>query len=97
MAGREGLVDTAVKTSRSGYLQRYCLIHTQTAGPEPTDGILLICSLIQDNLPSRAVGLVWGNNGLSQTGLECLMDPHRHGKIPSDNINNPNFMAVDVE
>lgn len=25
MAGREGLVDTAVKTSRSGYLQR-CLI-----------------------------------------------------------------------
>jgi DNA-directed RNA polymerase I subunit RPA1 len=25
MAGREGLIDTAVKTSRSGYLQR-CLI-----------------------------------------------------------------------
>ena len=25
MAGREGLIDTAVKTSRSGYLQRYCL------------------------------------------------------------------------
>lgn len=25
MAGREGLVDTAVKTSRSGYLQR-CLV-----------------------------------------------------------------------
>lgn len=23
MAGREGLIDTAVKTSRSGYLQRY--------------------------------------------------------------------------
>jgi DNA-directed RNA polymerase I subunit RPA1 len=25
MAGREGLIDTAVKTSRSGYLQR-CLV-----------------------------------------------------------------------
>jgi DNA-directed RNA polymerase I subunit RPA1 len=30
MAGREGLVDTAVKTSRSGYLQR-CLVKTLEA------------------------------------------------------------------
>lgn len=30
MAGREGLVDTAVKTSRSGYLQRCLIKHLET-------------------------------------------------------------------
>jgi len=35
MAGREGLVDTAVKTSRSGYLQR-CLIKVRAASNEGT-------------------------------------------------------------
>ena len=30
MAGREGLVDTAVKTSRSGYLQRCLVKHLET-------------------------------------------------------------------
>ena len=29
MAGREGLVDTAVKTSRSGYLQRCIVKHLE--------------------------------------------------------------------
>lgn len=29
MAGREGLVDTAVKTSRSGYLQRCLMKHLE--------------------------------------------------------------------
>lgn len=33
----------------------------------------------------------------TQTVLECLVDTHRHGEIYSDNINNPNFMAVDVK
>ena len=30
MAGREGLIDTAVKTSRSGYLQRCLMKHLET-------------------------------------------------------------------
>jgi DNA-directed RNA polymerase I subunit RPA1 len=30
MAGREGLVDTAVKTSRSGYLQRCLMKHLES-------------------------------------------------------------------
>lgn len=30
MAGREGLVDTAVKTSRSGYLQRCLIKHLES-------------------------------------------------------------------
>lgn len=29
MAGREGLIDTAVKTSRSGYLQRCLMKHLE--------------------------------------------------------------------
>ena len=29
MAGREGLIDTAVKTSRSGYLQRCIVKHLE--------------------------------------------------------------------
>ena len=31
MAGREGLIDTAVKTSRSGYLQRCLIKHLEGA------------------------------------------------------------------
>ena len=31
MSGREGLVDTAVKTSRSGYLQRCLVKHLEEA------------------------------------------------------------------
>lgn len=30
MAGREGLIDTAVKTSRSGYLQRCLMKHLES-------------------------------------------------------------------
>lgn len=30
MAGREGLIDTAVKTSRSGYLQRCLIKHLES-------------------------------------------------------------------
>ncbi len=30
MAGREGLIDTAVKTSRSGYLQRCIIKHLES-------------------------------------------------------------------
>jgi DNA-directed RNA polymerase I subunit RPA1 len=30
MAGREGLIDTAVKTSRSGYLQRCLVKHLES-------------------------------------------------------------------
>ncbi len=30
MAGREGLIDTAIKTSRSGYLQRCLMKHLES-------------------------------------------------------------------
>jgi DNA-directed RNA polymerase I subunit RPA1 len=30
MAGREGLIDTAIKTSRSGYLQRCLIKHLES-------------------------------------------------------------------
>ena len=33
MAGREGLIDTAVKTSRSGYLQVIIIFHVINLAP----------------------------------------------------------------
>jgi len=41
MAGREGLVDTAVKTSRSGYLQR-CLVKLLEGNKYPEANLLAV-------------------------------------------------------
>lgn len=64
MAGREGLVDTAVKTSRSGYLQRCLVKHLEGVGIEAdgsvrdSDGSLLQMAYGDDGVnPERALFL----------------------------------------
>ena len=67
MAGREGLVDTAVKTSRSGYLQR-CLIKHLESLTVAYDGSVRDCD-------GAIVQFLYGEDGidpLKQLGLKWL-------------------------
>ena len=66
MAGREGLIDTAVKTSRSGYLQR-CLIKGMEGLKSEYD------SSIRDSDGSM-VQFVYGEDGIDVTKSKHLVD-----------------------
>jgi len=64
MAGREGLVDTAVKTSRSGYLQRCLVKHLEE---------LKICyDYSVRNAEGGVVQFVYGEDGLDPTKASYL-------------------------
>ncbi|KAF7998354.1 hypothetical protein HCN44_009752 [Aphidius gifuensis] len=56
MAGREGLIDTAVKTSRSGYLQRCCVKHLE--------GITVQYDLSVRDFDGSLIQLLYGEDGL---------------------------------
>jgi len=60
MAGREGLVDTAVKTSRSGYLQRCLIKHLEPlqVGYDHT---------VRNVVDGSVVSFVAGEDGLDPT------------------------------
>merc|ERR1712227_500498 len=60
MAGREGLIDTAVKTSRSGYLQR-CLIKNLESLKVHFDGS------VRDDSDGNIVQFNYGDDGLDVT------------------------------
>jgi DNA-directed RNA polymerase I subunit RPA1 len=66
MAGREGLIDTAVKTSRSGYLQR-CLIKGMEGLKVEYD------SSVRDSDGSM-VQFLYGEDGLDVTKQKHLTD-----------------------
>lgn len=64
MAGREGLVDTAVKTSRSGYLQRCLMKHLEE---------LKICyDYTVRNAEGSVVQFLYGEDGLDPTKASYL-------------------------
>lgn len=64
MAGREGLIDTAVKTSRSGYLQR-CLI-------KHLEGLVVQYDLsVRDNDGSM-IQVFYGEDGIDTTKTKYL-------------------------
>ena len=60
MAGREGLVDTAVKTSRSGYLQR-CMVKNLEALSVAYDGT------VRDGSDGAVVQFIYGEDGTDVT------------------------------
>ena len=64
MAGREGLVDTAVKTSRSGYLQR-CLVKTLEALKVHYDHTVRDCD-------GAVVQFQYGDDAVDVTRGGCL-------------------------
>lgn len=67
MAGREGLIDTAVKTSRSGYLQR-CLIKGMESLKAEYD------SSIRDSSDGSVIQFLYGEDGLDITKQVHLKD-----------------------
>lgn len=64
MAGREGLIDTAVKTSRSGYLQR-CLI-------KHLEGLVVNYDLTVRDSEGSVVQWLYGEDGLDITRSQSL-------------------------
>ncbi|KAL1866279.1 hypothetical protein Plec18167_009119 [Paecilomyces lecythidis] len=67
MAGREGLIDTAVKTSRSGYLQR-CLIKGMEGLKAEYD------SSVRETSDGSVVQFLYGEDGLDITKQVHLRD-----------------------
>ncbi|KAG2439375.1 hypothetical protein HXX76_004732 [Chlamydomonas incerta] len=65
MAGREGLVDTAVKTSRSGYLQR-CLVKNLESLRVHYDGT------VRDNCDASIVQFAYGEDGLDVMNVSYM-------------------------
>ena len=65
MAGRDGLVDTAVKTARSGYLQR-CMIKNLEALKVEYD------STVRDEADGSIVQFLYGEDGLDVLNTSYL-------------------------
>lgn len=66
MAGREGLIDTAVKTSRSGYLQR-CLI-------KGMEGLKVAYDSSVRDSDGRLIQFLYGEDGLEVSKQKYLTD-----------------------
>ena len=87
MAGREGLIDTAVKTSRSGYLQRCIIKHLEgiTASYDGTvrdhDGSVIQFKYGEDGLD---VGRATFLNPKQFTFLEKNLRALRESSVPSE-------------
>lgn len=65
MAGRDGLVDTAVKTARSGYLQR-CMIKNLETLAVAYDGT------VRDGADGAVVQFIYGEDGLDVLSTSYL-------------------------
>ena len=65
MAGRDGLVDTAVKTARSGYLQR-CMIKNLESLAVAYDGT------VRDGADGAVVQFAYGEDGLDVLSTSYL-------------------------
>ncbi|KAM5359034.1 hypothetical protein ACJZ2D_014788 [Fusarium nematophilum] len=66
MAGREGLIDTAVKTSRSGYLQR-CVI-------KGMEGLIVAYDTTVRDADGSMIQFLYGEDGLDVTKQNYLTD-----------------------
>uniref|UniRef100_A0A8D3AU23 DNA-directed RNA polymerase subunit n=1 Tax=Scophthalmus maximus TaxID=52904 RepID=A0A8D3AU23_SCOMX len=70
MAGREGLVDTAVKTSRSGYLQRCVIKHLE--------GLVVQYDLTVRDSDGSVVQFLYGEDGLDIPKTQFLQPRQFH-------------------
>lgn len=82
MAGREGLVDTAVKTSRSGYLQR-CLI-------KHLEGIMVNYDLTVRDSDKSIIQFQYGEDGLAVDKTPFINDKQFPFLIDNSQIILPN-------
>lgn len=65
MAGREGLVDTAVKTSRSGYLQRILVKNLESL-------VAQYDKTVRDVSDGSIIQFQYGNDGLDPTKVNLI-------------------------
>lgn len=84
MAGREGLIDTAVKTSRSGYLQR-CLI-------KGMEGLKVHYDTSVRDSDGSMIQFLYGEDGLDPTREKYLMD----FKFTAENFKSV-FQSMDLQ
>ena len=70
MAGREGLVDTAVKTAETGYMQRR-LVKVYTNWPSSIRGSEF---MIVSNLDCQGIGNNWSHSVKIWLHVESLFD-----------------------
>ncbi|XP_045469038.1 DNA-directed RNA polymerase I subunit RPA1 [Harmonia axyridis] len=77
MAGREGLVDTAVKTSRSGYLQR-CLVKS-------LEGVHVKADLTVRDSDKTVIQYLYGHDGFDVGKAQFLSEKHLN--FLHDNMN----------
>ncbi|KAK9309722.1 hypothetical protein QLX08_000714 [Tetragonisca angustula] len=78
MAGREGLIDTAVKTSRSGYLQR-CLI-------KHLEGLIINYDSTVRDSDGSLVQIYYGEDGLDVSGSRFLKKEQLSFLINNKNV-----------
>uniref|UniRef100_H2Z3P8 DNA-directed RNA polymerase subunit n=1 Tax=Ciona savignyi TaxID=51511 RepID=H2Z3P8_CIOSA len=88
MAGREGLVDTAVKTSRSGYLQR-CLI-------KHLEGLLLSYDMTVRDSDGSVVQFLYGEDGIDINKTSYLNQQQYDFVVKNYDIKNQ-WMKLDIE
>ncbi|XP_071846497.1 DNA-directed RNA polymerase I subunit RPA1-like isoform X2 [Apostichopus japonicus] len=80
MAGREGLIDTAVKTSRSGYLQRCIVKHLE--------GLLVNYDLTVRDSDSSIIQFSYGEDGLDISQTPFLKQEFFNFLMENDKVNN---------
>ncbi|XP_046828533.1 DNA-directed RNA polymerase I subunit RPA1 isoform X2 [Vespa crabro] len=78
MAGREGLIDTAVKTSRSGYLQR-CLI-------KHLEGLVVDYDSTVRDSDGSLIQIYYGEDGLDVTASTFLKKDHMDFLVDNKNV-----------
>lgn len=88
MAGREGLIDTAVKTSRSGYLQR-CLI-------KHLEGITVHYDQTVRDSCGSVIQFLYGEDGLDITKSQMLKEKALTSLVDNYDIVKPSDEEVEV-
>eukprot|EP00392_Amoebophrya_sp_AT5.2_P014333 g14482.t1 len=73
MAGREGLVDTTVKTSRSGYLQRCLVKHLETC-------VVAYDGTVRDTSDNSIIQFLYGEDGIDVT-KSCYLEKFKQLRL----------------
>ena len=88
MAGREGLIDTAVKTSRSGYLQR-CLI-------KHLEGLVVNYDMTVRDSEGSVIQLLYGEDGLDILKSQMLKEKVIPIVIQNNDALKPNERELEI-
>jgi len=96
MGGREGLVDTAVKTAETGYMQRRLMKALEDLSVQYDNTVRYACdlgilfpffwrNLFARNSVGGIVQFVYGDDGLDPTGMEAQEKPVDFNRVSTTN------------